>query len=52
MANLIVRTARFPRRDAMVFPFRIAHLAEPFLGGLLDHVVGEVRRKAEPDLSR
>jgi NADP-dependent 3-hydroxy acid dehydrogenase YdfG len=52
VANLIVRTARFPRRDAMVFPFRIAHLAEPFLGGLIDHVVGEVRRKAEPDLSR
>src|ERR1700716_1830851 len=51
VARLIVRTARFPRRDAMVFPFRIAHLAEPFLGGLIDHVVGEVRRKAEPDLS-
>jgi NADP-dependent 3-hydroxy acid dehydrogenase YdfG len=51
VANLIVRTARFPRRDAMVFPFRVAHLAEPFLGGLIDHVVGEVRRKAEPDAS-
>ena len=52
VANLIVRTARFPRRDAMVLPFRIVHLAEPFLGGLLDHALGEVRRKAEPDLSR
>ena len=51
VANLIVRTARFPRRDAMVFPFRIAHLAEPFLGGLIDHVVGEVRRKSQPDLT-
>jgi hypothetical protein len=52
VANLIVRTARFPRRDAMVFPFRVAHLAEPFLGGLIDHVAGEMRRKAEPGASR
>jgi NADP-dependent 3-hydroxy acid dehydrogenase YdfG len=52
VANLIVRTARFPRRDAMVFPFRLAHLAEPFLGGLIDHVTGEMRRKAEPGASR
>ena len=52
VANLIVRTARFPRRDAMVFPFRVAHLAEPFLGGLIDHVAGEVRRKADPGASR
>ena len=51
VANLIVRTARFPRRDAMVLPFRLAHLAEPFLGGLIDHVAGEMRRKAEPDPS-
>ena len=47
VANLIVRTARFPRRDAMVLPFRVAHLAEPFLGGLIDHAVGEVRRQAD-----
>lgn len=52
VANLIVRTVRFPRRDAVVMPFRLAHLAEPFLGGLLDHVAGEARRKADPDLSR
>jgi NADP-dependent 3-hydroxy acid dehydrogenase YdfG len=52
VANLIVRTARFPRRDAVVFPFRIAHLAEPFLGGLIDHIAGEVRRKADPGASR
>jgi short-subunit dehydrogenase len=52
VANLIVRTARFPRRDAMVFPFRVAQLAEPFLGGLIDHAVGEVRRKSETDLTR
>lgn len=48
VANLIVRTARFPRRDAMVLPFRMAHLAEPLLGGLIDHAVGEVRRQADP----
>jgi short-subunit dehydrogenase len=48
VANLIVRTARFPRRDAMVFPFRVAHLAEPFIGGLIDHAVGEIRRTADP----
>ena len=51
VANLIVRTARFPRRDAMVFPFRLAHFAEPFLGGLIDHAVGEIRRKADPGVS-
>src|SRR5690242_21538388 len=27
VANLIVRTARFPRRDAIVLPLRLAHLA-------------------------
>ena len=52
VANLIVRTARFPRRDAMVFPFRLAHFAEPFLGGPIDHALGEVRRNAEPEISR
>jgi NADP-dependent 3-hydroxy acid dehydrogenase YdfG len=52
VANLIVRTARFPRRDAMVFPIRAAHLAEPFLGGLIDHAVGELRRKAGTDRAR
>jgi short-subunit dehydrogenase len=51
VANLIVRTARFPRRDAMVFPFRAAHFAEPFLGGLIDHAVGEIRRKADSGVS-
>lgn len=45
VANLIVRTARFPRRDAMVAPMRIFHLAEPVLGGLGDHVIGEARRR-------
>lgn len=45
VANLIVRTARVPRRDAIVAPFRLAHLAEPVFGGLIDHAVGEIRRR-------
>lgn len=48
VANLIVRTARFPRRDAMVFPIRLAHLAEPMVGGLMDHLIGEFRRRKLP----
>jgi NADP-dependent 3-hydroxy acid dehydrogenase YdfG len=50
VANLIVRTARVPRRDAMVFPIRLANLAEPVFGGLVDHVIGEVRRRNAPEL--
>jgi len=50
VANLIVRTARWPRRDAMVLPIRGAHLSEPLIGGLLDHILGEVRRRGRPDL--
>jgi short-subunit dehydrogenase len=46
VANVIVRTARFPRRDAIVMPLRIAHLAEPVFGGLMDHAIGEVRRRS------
>ena len=45
VANVIVRTARFPRRDAIVFPLRLGHLAEPLIGGLLDHALGEIRRR-------
>jgi short-subunit dehydrogenase len=51
VANLIVRTARFPRRDAMVFPVRIANLAEPVFGGLIDHAIGEIRRRSSPQFS-
>ena len=51
VANLIVRTARFPRRDAMVLPLRAIHLAEPVFGGLMDHSLGEARRLASPQLS-
>src|SRR5438067_8021664 len=48
VANAIVRTARFPRRDVMVLPYRLAHLAEPVFGGLLDHALGEARRMKSP----
>jgi short-subunit dehydrogenase len=51
VARLIVRTARFPRRDAMVFPVRLIHLAEPVFGGLVDHSIGEARRLKSPGLS-
>jgi short-subunit dehydrogenase len=51
VANLIVRTARFPRRDAIVLPLRLAQMAEPFLGGLMDHSLGEARRLKSPHLS-
>jgi short-subunit dehydrogenase len=51
VANLIVRTARFPRRDAMVLPIRAADIAEPVLGGLMDHALGEARRLISPHLS-
>jgi len=50
VARLILRTARFPRRDAMVMPYRLAHLAEPIFGGLLDHSMGEARRLRSPHL--
>ena len=51
VANLIVRTARFPRRDAMVLPLRAVHVAEPVFGGLMDHALGEARRLISPHLS-
>jgi len=51
VANLIVRTAQFPRRDAIVLPLRLAHLAEPIFGGLMDHSLGEARRLKSPNLS-
>ena len=45
VANLIVRMARRPRRDAIVFPMRLVHMAEPIVGGLMDHAIGEARRR-------
>jgi short-subunit dehydrogenase len=50
VANAIVRTASFPRRDVMVLPYRLVHMAEPFIGGLLDHTLGEARRMSSPTL--
>jgi NADP-dependent 3-hydroxy acid dehydrogenase YdfG len=49
VGNLIVRTARFPRRDAIVAPLRLFHLAEPVFGGLGDHLIGEARRRSLRD---
>ena len=51
VANLIVRTARFPRRDAMVLPIRLGQVAEPLFGGLMDHALGEARRLRSPNLA-
>jgi len=50
VAGAIVRAARWPRRDVIIAPYRLAHLAEPFAGGLLDHVLGEARRRQDPRL--
>lgn len=50
VARAIVRTARWPRRDVIILPYRLAHLAEPVAGGLLDHVLGEARRRQNPSL--
>jgi short-subunit dehydrogenase len=50
VAEAIVRTARWPRRDVVILPYRAVHLAEPVLGGLLDHALGEARRRAHEEL--
>jgi len=47
VAKMIVGAIRWPRRDIIPFPYRLAALAEPFIGGLLDHAVGEVERRQE-----
>jgi short-subunit dehydrogenase len=49
VARTILRTARWPRRDVFVLPYRLAGLAEPIFGGLLDHVLGETRRGQHPE---
>ncbi|TMC09946.1 MAG: SDR family NAD(P)-dependent oxidoreductase, partial [Chloroflexi bacterium] len=48
VARAIVRTARHPRRDVVILPYRVGHLVEPVLGGPLDHVLGELRRARDP----
>lgn len=50
VAEAIVRTARWPRRDVVILPYRLAQLAEPVAGGLLDHLLGEARRRQDPAL--
>ena len=50
VARAIVRTARWPRRDVIIVPYRPLHLVEPVLGGVLDHVLGEARRSQYPRL--
>ena len=50
VAGMIVRAVRHPRRDVIVFPMRVGHLAEPVLGGLMDHALGEMMRRADPSL--
>jgi short-subunit dehydrogenase len=51
VAKAIVRTARYPRRDVMMLPYRLAHIAEPIFGGLMDHSMGEARRMRSPHLA-
>jgi short-subunit dehydrogenase len=51
VARIILRTTRWPRRDAVVFPARPVQWAEPVLGGLLDHILGENRRRLRPQLA-
>jgi short-subunit dehydrogenase len=48
VARAIIRTARWPRRDVIIFPYRLGQLVEPVAGGLLDHVLGEARRRQNP----
>ena len=50
IARAIVRSARWPRRDVVIFPFRLSAFVEPFLGGFFDHALGEARRHMEPSL--
>lgn len=45
VARSIVWAARWPRRDVVVVPYRLLWWAEPFLGGFIDHLLGEFRRK-------
>lgn len=45
VARMIVGAVRWPRRDITPFPYWLAALVEPFLGGLLDHTMGELERR-------
>lgn len=50
VAKMVVGAVRWPRRDIMPLPYRLAALAEPFLGGLLDHAAGELERRQDHQL--
>lgn len=52
VARMVVRTARWPRRDVVVLPYRGLQLLEPIAGGFMDHSLGEALRKLEPGLGR
>ncbi|HVB77823.1 MAG TPA: SDR family NAD(P)-dependent oxidoreductase [Candidatus Nitrosotalea sp.] len=45
VAEVVVGAARHPRRDVILGPYRLAQLAEPILGGPMDHMLGEYRRR-------
>lgn len=49
VAKSIVRNARRPRRDVIMVPYRVGQFAEPLLGGVLDHALGETRRNSHPE---
>lgn len=50
VARAVLRTARWPRRDVIVAPYRAVQLLEPVLGGVLDHALGEICRARNPSL--
>jgi short-subunit dehydrogenase len=50
VARAIVRTVRWPRRDVIILPYRLGLIAEPIFGGLVDHLLGEMRRRQHPEL--
>ncbi len=50
VAKMVVGAVRWPRRDIIPFPYRLVALAEPFLGGLLDHAAGELERRQDYQL--
>ena len=45
VARAVMRAVRWPRRDVILFPYRLAQILEPIIGGPLDHVLGEYRRR-------
>ena len=45
VAKAVLRAARRPRRDVILPPYRAGQMVEPFLGGLLDHLMGELNRR-------